>query len=269
MMVQAMVLRLKARELIPGLADDPTFGNVVVFGRCSMAVEIVCLRSSRALQIRLSKTRRSGTLSQPDRQPGHQHQNQNHSAEGDQFDRPQHKRELEIPLRLFAVPDRHGVGHEGPACKVGSTCGNREKQKQLQIGWHRMSPLLLARAWREPIALVLKVRHRSHAVGVHLATFVDRDKYAGDKAFVREMIAGFIGQMGLPCHSGIPRRRRGIDLLREIRVFGFDWPVIVVTGQDDATLAVKCCNLQSVAICVFTSQMSCDDLITIELDLPQ
>src|SRR4029077_6094232 len=31
--VQAMVVRAKARELILGLADDPTFGTVVVFGR--------------------------------------------------------------------------------------------------------------------------------------------------------------------------------------------------------------------------------------------
>ncbi|UGY11838.1 response regulator (plasmid) [Bradyrhizobium septentrionale] len=31
----------------------------------------------------------------------------------------------------------------------------------------------------------------------------------------------------------------GIDLLREIRALGFDWPVIVVTGQGDVTLAVE------------------------------
>src|SRR6202030_2784234 len=31
--VQAMVVRPKARELILGLADDPTFGTVIVFGR--------------------------------------------------------------------------------------------------------------------------------------------------------------------------------------------------------------------------------------------
>lgn len=31
----------------------------------------------------------------------------------------------------------------------------------------------------------------------------------------------------------------GIDLLHEIRVLGFDWPVIVVTGQGDVTLAVE------------------------------
>ena len=40
-MVQAMVVRQKARELILGLADDPTFGTVVVFGRGGTAVEII------------------------------------------------------------------------------------------------------------------------------------------------------------------------------------------------------------------------------------
>jgi len=39
--VQAMVVRPKARELILGLADDPTFGTVVVFGRGGTAVEII------------------------------------------------------------------------------------------------------------------------------------------------------------------------------------------------------------------------------------
>ena len=39
--VQAMVRRPKARELIAGLADDPTFGPVVVFGRGGTAVEII------------------------------------------------------------------------------------------------------------------------------------------------------------------------------------------------------------------------------------
>ncbi len=39
--VQAMVVRQKARELILGLANDPTFGIVVVFGRGGTAVEII------------------------------------------------------------------------------------------------------------------------------------------------------------------------------------------------------------------------------------
>ena len=36
-----MVRRPKARELIAGLADDPTFGPVVVFGRGGTAVEVI------------------------------------------------------------------------------------------------------------------------------------------------------------------------------------------------------------------------------------
>ncbi len=39
--VQAMMVRPKARELIIGLADDPTFGTVVVFGHGGTAVEII------------------------------------------------------------------------------------------------------------------------------------------------------------------------------------------------------------------------------------
>lgn len=39
--VQAMVVKAKARELILGLADDPTFGTVIVFGRGGTAVEII------------------------------------------------------------------------------------------------------------------------------------------------------------------------------------------------------------------------------------
>ena len=39
--VQAMVVRAKARELILGVADDPTFGTVIVFGRGGTAVEII------------------------------------------------------------------------------------------------------------------------------------------------------------------------------------------------------------------------------------
>ena len=36
-----MVLRPKARELILGIADDPTFGTVIVFGRGGTAVEMI------------------------------------------------------------------------------------------------------------------------------------------------------------------------------------------------------------------------------------
>ncbi len=39
--VQPMVRRPKARELIAGVADDPTFGPVVVFGRGGTAVEVI------------------------------------------------------------------------------------------------------------------------------------------------------------------------------------------------------------------------------------
>ncbi|SDS52481.1 bifunctional acetate--CoA ligase family protein/GNAT family N-acetyltransferase [Bradyrhizobium canariense] len=39
--VQAMVVRPKARELILGIADDPTFGTVIVFGRGGTAAEII------------------------------------------------------------------------------------------------------------------------------------------------------------------------------------------------------------------------------------
>jgi acetyltransferase len=36
-----MIIRPKARELIAGLADDPTFGPVIVFGRGGTAVEVI------------------------------------------------------------------------------------------------------------------------------------------------------------------------------------------------------------------------------------
>jgi len=39
--VQPMVRRAKARELIVGLADDPSFGPVVLFGRGGTAVEVI------------------------------------------------------------------------------------------------------------------------------------------------------------------------------------------------------------------------------------
>src|ERR1035441_5299288 len=46
--VQAMVVLPKAREVILGLADDPTFGTVIVFGRGGTAVEVI---NDRALAL--------------------------------------------------------------------------------------------------------------------------------------------------------------------------------------------------------------------------
>jgi acetyltransferase len=43
-----MIVRPKARELIVGLADDPTFGPVIVFGQGGMAVEVI---SDKALAL--------------------------------------------------------------------------------------------------------------------------------------------------------------------------------------------------------------------------
>ncbi|MCW4455931.1 bifunctional acetate--CoA ligase family protein/GNAT family N-acetyltransferase [Flavobacterium sp. MXW15] len=40
-LVQPTVVRPKARELIAGIADDPTFGPVIVFGRGGTAVEVI------------------------------------------------------------------------------------------------------------------------------------------------------------------------------------------------------------------------------------
>jgi acetyltransferase len=39
--VQPMIVRPKARELILGIADDPTFGSIIVFGRGGTAVEVI------------------------------------------------------------------------------------------------------------------------------------------------------------------------------------------------------------------------------------
>ncbi|WP_243373136.1 bifunctional acetate--CoA ligase family protein/GNAT family N-acetyltransferase [Microvirga solisilvae] len=46
--VQPMVRRAKARELIAGIADDPSFGPVIVFGRGGTAVEVI---NDRALAL--------------------------------------------------------------------------------------------------------------------------------------------------------------------------------------------------------------------------
>ena len=40
-LLQPTVTRPKARELIAGIADDPTFGPVIVFGRGGTAVEVI------------------------------------------------------------------------------------------------------------------------------------------------------------------------------------------------------------------------------------
>ena len=39
--VHPMIVRPKARELIAGIADDPTFGPVIVFGRGGTVVEVI------------------------------------------------------------------------------------------------------------------------------------------------------------------------------------------------------------------------------------
>jgi acetyltransferase len=39
--IHPMIIRPKARELIAGIADDPTFGPVIVFGRGGVAVEVI------------------------------------------------------------------------------------------------------------------------------------------------------------------------------------------------------------------------------------
>ena len=39
--VQPMIVRPKARELIVGIADDPTFGPVIVFGHGGTGVEVI------------------------------------------------------------------------------------------------------------------------------------------------------------------------------------------------------------------------------------
>jgi len=68
-LVQPMITRPRARELIAGLARDPTFGTVVVFGHGGVAVEIVKdkaialppLDTARALEL-IARTRISRLL---------------------------------------------------------------------------------------------------------------------------------------------------------------------------------------------------------------
>ena len=56
-----MIVRPKARELIVGIADDPTFGPVVVFGQGGTAVEVDRRQGAGAAATR------SGARAQPDR----------------------------------------------------------------------------------------------------------------------------------------------------------------------------------------------------------
>lgn len=44
--------------------------------------------------------------------------------------------------------------------------------------------------------LGLEVRHRRHAIGVHLTALVDRHIFADDEAFVREVITNVVRQAG-------------------------------------------------------------------------
>jgi acetyltransferase len=62
--VQPMVQRGKARELIVGLADDPTFGPVVLFGRGGTAVEVIDDKALALppLDLKLARTRVSRRL---------------------------------------------------------------------------------------------------------------------------------------------------------------------------------------------------------------
>ena len=62
--VQPMIVRPQARELIAGFADDPTFGPVIVFGRGGTAVEVIddkalarSISSSPAISLRAPEFR--------------------------------------------------------------------------------------------------------------------------------------------------------------------------------------------------------------------
>jgi acetyltransferase len=56
--VSPMIVRPKARELIVGVADDPTFGPVIVFGRGGMAVEVISDKSLALPPLDLELARR-------------------------------------------------------------------------------------------------------------------------------------------------------------------------------------------------------------------
>lgn len=56
--VSPMIVRPKARELIAGVADDPTFGPVIVFGRGGMAVEVISDKSLALPPLDLELARR-------------------------------------------------------------------------------------------------------------------------------------------------------------------------------------------------------------------
>lgn len=53
------------------------------------------------------------------------------------------------------------------------------------------------------------MRNRRHAIGVRFAALVDRDVFTGHEMFVGEMVADFVGQIGLavimeaPCAAGV------------------------------------------------------------------
>ena len=47
-----MIVRPKARELLAGIADDPTFGPVIVFGHGGVGVEVIDDKARRAAAAR-------------------------------------------------------------------------------------------------------------------------------------------------------------------------------------------------------------------------
>jgi acetyltransferase len=55
--VHPMIFRPKARELIAGIADDPTFGPILAFGHGGTAVEIVNDKALALQPINLKQAR--------------------------------------------------------------------------------------------------------------------------------------------------------------------------------------------------------------------